>query len=131
MFQTKAYIFQLFQVPAQDAHRRQGNCGEILASALYLQKMKEFPWETQQKNPGLKARVIAFGTDDEAIQNPCSAKQDINGQPTISCRIWVDWQDMTVIRPSTNQVKVGIPPKGITNPSLQDVWTIADTGEFI
>jgi hypothetical protein len=119
------------QVPAQDAHRRQGNCGEILASALYLQKNKEFPWETQQKNNGLKARVIAFGTGDESIQNPCSAPEDIKGQPTISCKIWVKWQEMKVIRTETNQVKVIVPPKAITNPSLQDVWTIQDTGEYI
>jgi hypothetical protein len=107
-------------------HRRKGNCAEIVASAMYLQVHGTLPWY----NSNTPARIVAVGHDG-TVQSPCSTEDTSpNGEPQVSCLLWVKWQEMDTIRRGTELKKVSVQPKKVSNPSLQDVWKMKATSEF-
>jgi hypothetical protein len=98
-----------------------------MASAMYLEVHKTLPWWDSK----LPARVVAVGTDEGTIQNPCSRKDlTPDGQPTISCMNWVKWQEMKIVKTSTRVEAVTVQPWKITNLSLKNVWKVRPTTEF-
>jgi hypothetical protein len=112
-------------VPAEVAHKTHGNCGEIMATALHVKLNRNYPWDST--NGYTNIRVVAFGTRDETVQNPCGGDAD-NKQ--IGCRQFVAWASMKPIPKTTIPVVVLQTPARIVDVDMSNVWQIKDTTEI-
>lgn len=106
-----------------DLHRNHGNCGEINCQAMHLKNTQKKIQET-----GLKARIVAFGTESETVQKPCGSQADWDkGQ--FGCIDWAGYANIGWVPKNTQPEQVNTIPKGTQQVSLKDVWTIKEVGE--
>ncbi|KAF2488265.1 hypothetical protein BU16DRAFT_545542 [Lophium mytilinum] len=106
-------------------HRTHGNCGEIMASALYLQRNNKFPWDADLT--GTQLRIVAYGSKSNSIQPPCDGVNN-DDVKRIGCHEWTDWKNMEVVGQDVVPEKVTVSPTAYHVVPLNAAWKI-QTGD--
>lgn len=108
---------------AIDLHRNYGNCGELMAQALHIKLNGK-----KIQDSGLPAKIIAFGSDDESVQEPCKDEKDFK-KGYFGCFHWAGYAKIEWVPKGTVPQQVDVAPVKYHDVSFKDVWNIKETIE--
>lgn len=105
-------------------HRSDANCGEIQAAAMYLALNKQKIQES-----GLKAKMVAVGTDSEKVQKPCGSIADWEAGK-FGCIDWAGYANIDWVPKNTDIEQVDTIPKDYQTVDLNELWDIIEVSDI-